>query len=272
MIAPLCFCDIMAKKSVEKYIHEILDANGAMLFSVIDPVDYSSEKEAIKTAEAVIRGGADIIVLGGSIGAQGELLDNVATGIKDVVDSPLILFPGNIATITKYADAIYFMSLLNARNPYWITQAQMLSAPLIKSLGIEPLPVGYIVVQPGGTVGWVGDVNVVPREKPKIAASLALAGEYLGNRFIIKDTGSNPKLQHMGPVPKEMVSAVSSAIKVPYIVAGGVATTSDLRLAYSNGADIVQIGTAFENADNAYRRALAFSKVVKEEGRKKIKG
>ena len=76
----------------------------------------------------------------------------------------------------------------------------------------------------------------------------------------------------MGPVPKEMVRAVSSAIKVPYIVAGGVTTTLDLRLAYSNGADIVQIGTAFENADNAYKRALAFSKIVKEEGRKKIKG
>ncbi len=262
----------MAKKSVEKYIHEVLETKGAMLFSVIDPVDYSSEKNAIKTAEAVINGGADMIVLGGSIGAQGELLDNVAIGIKEKVANPLILFPGNIATITKYADAIYFMSLLNARNPYWITQAQMLSAPLIKSLNIEPLPVGYIVVQPGGTVGWVGDVNVVPREKPKMAASLALAGEYLGNRFIITDTGSNPRLQHFGPVPKDMVKAVSSAITVPYIVAGGVTTTSDLKLAYSNGANIVQIGTAFENAENARKRALSFSKIVKEEGRKKIKG
>jgi len=65
--------------------------------------------------------------------------------------------PGNIATITRYADAIYFMSLLNARNPYWIIQAQMLAAPIIKHLKLETLPVGYIVVAPGGT-GRLGRV------------------------------------------------------------------------------------------------------------------
>jgi len=80
----------------------------------------------------------------------------------------------------------YFMSLLNARNPYWIIQAQMLAAPIIKHLKLETLPVGYIVVAPGGTVGWVGDVNLVPREKPKIAAALAEAGEMLGNDLLLQ--------------------------------------------------------------------------------------
>ncbi len=255
----------------ERYIHELLDTKGAMLFSLIDPVDYPTGDDAVRTAKALNEGGSDAILLGGSTGAQGELLDDAAKEIKESIDVPLIVFPGNIATVTRHADAIYFMSLLNARNPYWITHAQMLSAPVIRSMGIEPLPVGYIVVYPGGTVGWVGDVNVVPREKPKIAASLALAGEYLGNRLILTDTGSNPRAQHSGPIPNEMVRAVKSMISVPYIVAGGITSTTELRGAYASGADIVQIGTAFENGSNPLRRARLFSKVASEEGMRKLR-
>ncbi len=203
----------------EKYIYERLDEKGALMFMLVDPVDYKTPELAIKTAKEAEAGGADMILVGGSIGAQGELLDYVASGIKDAVSSPVVLFPGNIASLTKHADAVYFMSLLNARGTYWITHAQMLSAPIVKQMKIEPLPVGYIVVAPGGTVGWVADVNLVPREKEKIAAALALAGEYLGNRFIITDVGSNPQMMGSGPVPPTMIRTVKSAISVPYIVA-----------------------------------------------------
>lgn len=262
----------MKSGKVETYIHEILKTKGAGLFSLIDPVDYKSVDEAVKTTKEVVEGGADLILLGGSTGAQGELLEDVAKHIKEEIDVPLVLFPGNIATITRHADAIYFMSLLNARNPYWITQAQMLAAPVVKMAKVEPLPVGYVVVYPGGSVGWVADANFVPREKPKIAAALALAGEYLGNRFILTDTGSNPRLQGSGPIPKEMIRMVRSVITVPYIVGGGILSTSELKDAYQAGADIVQIGTAFEKGDgSAYKKALAFSKVTKEEGAKKLK-
>jgi phosphoglycerol geranylgeranyltransferase len=254
---------------VEKYIHERLERDKALLFTLIDPVDYGSELAAIKTAIATAEGGADIVLIGGSTGAQGELLEGVTEGIKAEVDIPVVLFPGNIATITRYADAVYFMSLLNARNPYWITQAQMLSAPVIKTLDIEPLPVGYIVVHPGGTVGWVGDANLVPREKPKIAASLALAGEYLGNRLIVTDVGSNPQLQGDVGVPMQMIKAVKSVVSVPYIVAGGIRNIDDARNAVKSGADILQIGTAIEKAKNPKAAASSFSKAIREAAKKR---
>ncbi len=256
---------------IERYIYERLEERGALMFMLVDPVDYKTPDIAIKTAKEAVDGGADLILVGGSIGAQGELLDYVTKGIKEATGSPVVLFPGNIATLTKHADAVYFMSLLNARNPYWITNAQMLSAPLVKQLKIEPLPMGYIVVAPGGTVGWVGDANLVPREKNHIAAALALSGEYLGNRFIITDVGSNPQLMGQGPVPPEMIRAVKDAISVPYIVAGGIKTVDDLRATVKAGADIVQIGTVIEQASGARKTAEAFAHVVKEEGLKRIK-
>ncbi|MCL5102361.1 MAG: geranylgeranylglyceryl/heptaprenylglyceryl phosphate synthase [Candidatus Marsarchaeota archaeon] len=262
------------KGKVEKYIDETLRAKGAMLFSLIDPIDYKSWDDVVRTAKAVDKGGSDILLIGGSSGVQGSMLDEVTKAIKESIDIPIILFPGNVATITKYADAIYFQSLLNSRNPYWHAQVQMLGAPLIKMAGIEPLPVGYILIAPGGTAGWVGDANLVPQEKPKIAAALALTGQYLGNRLIVTDTGSNPRLQGSGPIPPAMIKAVKSAIDVPYIVGGGIISEKELRTAYRSGADVVQIGTAFEQSSSeslVTKKARLFSRITKEEGLKKLK-
>ena len=259
---------------VERYINETLETKGAMLFSLIDPMDYDKPEDAVGVASESARGGADVVLVGGSMGVQGKELDDITATIKEKIDVPLVLFPGNMATITKYADAIYFQTLLNSRNSYWHSQAQMLVAPLIRHLGIEPLPVGYILVEPGGTAGWVGDANLIPKEKPKIAAALALTGQYFGSRLIVTDTGSNPRLQGGGPIPADMIRAVRQAIDVPYVVGGGIVSEQELRTAYKNGADAVQIGTAFENGStsSAYKKALLFSRIAKEEGARKRKG
>ncbi len=263
----------MKSGKVEIYINEQLESKGALLFSLIDPVDYRDEKSAVKTAKDSVRGGADVVLIGGSVGVQGSMLDSVAKSIKEEIDVPLVLFPNNNSTITTYADAIYFISLLNSRNPYFHTQAQLLAAPVLRAANIEPLPMGYILISPGGTAAWISDANLVPREKPTIAALLALTGEYFGFRFILTDTGSSPQSQGEGPIPPEMIRAVKSMISVPYIVAGGIRTVKDLRAAYSSGADIVQVGTAFQSGrgDATYRAASSLSKVAKEEGLKKIK-
>ncbi len=260
-------CISMKTGNVEKYINEKIEKDGGIISIIIDPVDYPHMQKAIDTAIMAHEAGFDIVAVGGSIGAQGKLLDSVTKAIKEKVKTPVVLFPGNIATITPYADAIYFMSLLNSRNPYWISQAQTLAAPLIKNLNVEPLPIGYIVVEPGGTVGWVGDANVVPRNKPQIAAALALAGQYNGNRIIFTDAGSAA----YEPVPVEIVSAVSHAIDVPYLVAGGIKTPKQAGDIIAAGADWIQIGTAAEKSKDPKKMLKSFVDAVKQAGRKKIR-
>jgi phosphoglycerol geranylgeranyltransferase len=258
--------EFMAGK-VEKYILDGITRRGGLLFALIDPVDYKSPELAIKAGGEAAEGGADIVLVGGSIGAHGELLDAVTKGIKDKSNVPVVLFPGNIATVTKYADALYFMSLLNSRNPYWISQAQMLAAPTVKKMGIEALPVGYIVVEPGGTVGYVGDVNLVPRNRPQIAAALALSAEMSGFRFILTDSGSNPTDGHM---PLEMVTAVAKAVSVPYIVGGGVRTAAQAASVIAAGADAVQVGTALESGGNLKGKVSEMVKAIREAGKAKV--
>jgi len=255
----------MKPGKTEKYINEKIGKDGAILSIIIDPCDYQNPKKAIETGIASAKAGADIIAVGGSIGAQGKLLDDVTRTIKEAVSVPVVLFPGNIATLTPYADAVYFMSLLNSRNPYYITQAQTISSPIIKKMGIEPLPMGYIVVEPGGTVGWVGDANLVPRNKPKIAAALALAGQYSGCHIIFTDAGSAA----YEPVPVEMVKAIRNEIDIHYLVAGGIRSAEQAAAIVRAGADWIQIGTAAENSSNVKETISKFVKAIKAEGKKK---
>jgi len=253
---------------VEKYLLEKKRTEGALFFAVIDPLDYKSLDDAIKTARAAYEGGADLIVVGGSTGVQGQALDVTVAEIKKAVDVPVNLFPGNIATVTATADSIYFMSMLNSRNPYWITGAQTLAAPVIKKIGVEPLPVAYIVVGEGGTVAWVGDSKPIPLNKPKLAAAMALAAEYMGFRFVFTDAGSNPP----EPIPAEMVAAVRHVLNKDtfYIVAGGIRNEGQVRLDIKAGADAVQIGTAIEGVRNVKETVSKLVKAVKEEGKKRI--
>jgi phosphoglycerol geranylgeranyltransferase len=251
---------------VEKYINEKIQSDGGILSIIIDPMDYPLPEKAVEAGIKSAKAGADLIAVGGSIGSQGKLLDTVTRQIKEKIEVPIVLFPGNIATITPFADAIYFMYMVNSRNPYWHSQAQTLAAPLVRRLGVEPLPVGYIMVEPGGTAGWVGDANLVPRDKPKIAASLALAAQYMGARIIFTDAGSAvPE-----PIPREMVQMVSQAINVPYLVAGGIRTPGQAGDIIKAGADWVQIGTSIERSGNIQKSVQSLVKAIKYAGKKKL--
>lgn len=243
---------------VEKYLVERLEKE-KLIFALIDPLDYKNKEDAVRKGIAAAEGGAAAVLIGGSIGVQGDVLDYVVKSIKEKVEVPTILFPGNIATVTKYADAVYFMSLLNSRNPYWITGAQALASGVVKSIGIEPLSVGYIVVEPGGSVGWIGDANLVPRNRPRLAAALALAGQYIGSHFILIDAGSASKL---GPAPNEIVSSVKKTIDIPLIIGGGVRTVNEARMVAKAGADIIQVGTIIEKVSNPRKTIESFVKAI----------
>lgn len=252
----------------EKYVREKREEKGCLLFSLIDAVDYSIE-EAADTAKGAEEGGADIILVGGSIGSQGALLDERVKAIKEAVSTPVILFPGNIGTVSKYADAIYFMYLVNSSNAYWLSGAQIQAAFTVRKSRIEAIPTAYIVVHPGQTVGWVGEARMIPPDKPQLTAACALAGELMGAHFVVTDVGSGAP----SPVPASHVREVKSALseETTYIVGGGLRTPELARKAFASGADAIQVGTAMEKKTNVSAIVGKFAKVAREEGRKRVK-
>ncbi|MCX8154555.1 MAG: geranylgeranylglyceryl/heptaprenylglyceryl phosphate synthase [Candidatus Micrarchaeota archaeon] len=233
-------------RNIIEYLYEKRHNGEKLLFSVIDPLDYPSIDSAVKVGVSAYEAGFDMILVGGSIGVQGELLDETVRRIKENVSVPVVLFPGNISTVTKYADGIYFMSLLNSRNPYWITRVQLLALPIIKRLNIQIIPTAYVVVEPGGTVGWVGDVDLIPQSKPKLLSGFASLAEVMGFKIFLADVGSNAD-RH---VPLDGISEMSENTKnILKIVAGGIKTPGQLRDIYRAGADGAQIGTVLERGE-----------------------
>ncbi len=227
-----------------------------LFIGVIDP-DLGVERNA-RLAKIFEEGGADVLFIGGSSGITRGELDLLVKSIKEECSLPVILFPGNAQMLTKYADAVLFMSLMNSDDPYWITGAQVLAAPLVERLGIEPIPTAYLVFEPGMAVGWIGRARVLRRDKPYIALAYALAAQYLGKKVVIMDAGSGAP----EPVPADTVKLITSNIDIPVSVGGGIRTIAQARQLVKAGAAGLQIGTVVEQSPNPLEKAKAFAEVI----------
>jgi len=228
--------------SVEKYLLERIAAERSIHITLIDP-EKVTPPQASKIARKAKASGTVAIMIGGSTFVSQTHLDAVTKIVKRTVNIPVILFPNNVSGITRYADALWFMSLLNSVDPYFLIGAQILGAPLVKKYDLEPIPMGYIIVGDGGTAGVVGKAIAVPYDKPELAAAHALAGQYLGMRFIYLEAGSGAK----EPVPPEMIRTVKHHIAVPLIVGGGIRARGQALSAASAGADIIVTGNVVED-------------------------
>ncbi len=233
--------------NVENYIKETLKDH-KLHFTLIDP-DEQSPEDAALMAKAAQDANSDGILVGGSITDQDDL-NLTVKAIKENTDLPVVLFPGNISGVSKYADAILFMSLLNSTNPYWITGAQALSAPSIKKMGIETIPMGYLIIEPGGTVGWVGDAKPIPRKKSDLALAYSMAAEFLGMRVIYLEAGSGADSH----IPLDFIMKVKKLTNLILIVGGGIRTAKDAAEVSQAGADIVITGTVVEETEDAYKK------------------
>lgn len=244
------------KGGVEQYIRDIRARGKGVFMGLLDPGKYAPEK-TVELAEMLYKGGADIIMLGGSMGTE-ALIDTCGKGIKEKCPLPLHLFTGNATALTKHADSIYFMTVLNSENPYWISGVQAVGAPFIRKHKVEAIPAAYLIFEPGQTVGWVSEANLIPRDKPDAAVAYSQAAECMGMRFVILESGSGAPVH----VPLEIVKAVRKATNLIIVIAGGVKTPEQARALIEAGADCIHIGTKIEDAAYPLARTKEFAKAI----------
>ncbi len=229
---------------VERYLLDKTARNGTIHISLIDPQNVTPEK-ASELANKLQEMGTSAIMVGGSTVVSQRELDEIIKSIKNNASIPVILFPNGIAGISEHADAIFFSSLMNSINPYYITGAQALGAPLVKRYDLEALPMGYIIIGSNtGAAGFVGQALPIPSDKPELGSMYALAAEYLGMRFVYLEAGSGSKM----PVSSEMISLVKNSVGIKVIVGGGIKTTEHARDIVNAGADILITGTLIEES------------------------
>jgi putative glycerol-1-phosphate prenyltransferase len=185
----------------------------------------------------------DYFFVGGSLVISNHL-DDCIRQIKTSCNIPVVLFPGSPSQVSRYADALLYLSLISGRNPELLIGQHVVSAPFVKQSGLEILPTGYIVVDGGAptTVSYISNATPVPADKNEIAMCTAMAGEMLGMQLIYMDAGSGAKR----PITEVMIEKVARNIEAPLIVGGGITNPEKAYLNCKAGADIIVVGNAIE--------------------------
>ena len=192
------------------------------------------------------------IFVGGSTDKD-NVTDTVVTAIKKTTHLPVVLFPGDVSQISQKADGILFLSLLSGRNPEYLIEQQIKSVPFLKDSSLEILPTGYILIdgQKNTATQKVSNTKPISQENTELILNTALAGEFSGKKLIYLEAGSGAKI----PVDTNIITVVKSNLSIPLIVGGGIRSKKQLETTFNAGADIVVIGTAFEN-DEAFFNQL----------------
>lgn len=224
-------------------------------FSLLDP-DKQSPEEAGHLAKTAMEAGSSAMMVGGSTLMSQDQVDETVKSIKKQSKLPVILFPSGAKFLSKYADAVFFMSLLNSRNLGYVIREHVKGAPFVKHSGIEPISMGYVIVEPGMTAGKVGEVDLVGKDDIQTAVGYALAAQYLGMDFFYLEAGSGAPI----PVSNEMIAAVKKNISIPLVVGGGIRTAKTASEKAKAGADIVVTGTTLEEEPDLKK---ALSKIIK---------
>jgi len=229
-------------KYIYQNILESISKEEKLLAILIDPDKMKLEDLAgfmLKLNQSL----ATHIFVGGSI-VEDNVTETLVLKLKTFTNLPIVLFPGDVSQITKEAHALLFLSLISGRNADYLIGKHVTSVSKLKSTDLQVIPTGYILIENGKetAVERVTQTKPIPKKDIQTIVDTARAGELLGMKLIYLEAGSGA----IYPVTSEIITNVKIEIQCPLIVGGGIKTKQQLNQAYNAGADMVVIGTAFE--------------------------
>lgn len=221
-----------------------------LLAVLIDP-DKMMLKDVSGFVKKLNQSIATHIFVGGST-VEDSATEILVIEIKKHTNLPIILFPGDVSQITKEADAILFLSLISGRNTTYLIDKHVASVPKLRATNLEVIPTGYMLIESGKrtAVQRVTETKPISRNDIQTIINTAKAGELLGMKLIYLEAGSGA----LQAVPIECIKKVKNEIYCPLIVGGGIKNLEQLKDSYKAGADLVVIGTAFEEDESFFEQ------------------
>ena len=216
---------------------------GKKSFAVLIDPDKVNQTNIEQLIALSVEAKVDYFLVGGSL-VISNYLDEGLQLIKKSCNIPTILFPGSPNQVSKYADALLYLSLISGRNADLLIGQHVISAPVVKQSGLEIMPTGYMVIDGGAptTVSYISNATPIPADKNEIAMCTAMAGEMLGMKLIYMDAGSGAKRA----ITESMIQKVAACIEVPLIIGGGITQPEKAYLNCKVGADVIVVGNAIE--------------------------
>jgi len=232
--------------TVFSQLKSVIQQKGAAFVVLLDP-DRKNEESIEVRVELANHAGVDALFVGGSLMMDGKCNERVRR-IKEKSDVPVIFFPGGVGQLNSHYDAMLFMSVISGRNPHYLIGEQAIAAPMVKDIGMETIPTGYMLMDggAGSTVEFMSGTRPIPMNRPDVAVAHALAGQYLGMDLIYLEAGSGAK----EPVANDVIKAVTDALDIPVIVGGGIRNAKTAAEKVKSGASIIVTGTVIEENSN----------------------
>lgn len=231
-------------KSILQHIKTSEEKHLAIL---IDPDKFDIKKTS-QFIDKVNKSIITHIFIGGSTVAE-NITDELIKLIKPLTTLPIVLFPGDVSQVSKFADAILFLSLLSGRNPEYLIGQQVKSVSKLRQTNLEVIPTGYILVDGGTNTATQKVTNTRALTKVSEIIDTSKAAEFLGMKVVYLEAGSGAKFS----VSEKIIKEVKKDINIPLIVGGGIRNITQLEKAYKAGANLVVIGTVFENNENFFK-------------------
>src|SRR6476619_53851 len=236
--------------------HQIQErkSSGKQSFAVLvdpDKVNVATTEQLVSLA---VDARIDYFFVGGSLVISNNL-DECIRQIKVSCSIPVIIFPGAPSQLSRYADALLYLSLISGRNPELLIGQHVISAPAVKQSGLEIMPTGYMVIDGGAptTVSYISNAAPIPADKNEIAMCTAMAGEMLGMKLIYMDAGSGAKR----PISESMIESVAQKIEMPLIIGGGIIEPEKAYRNCKAGADVIVVGNAIEKDSSLIKEMSA---------------
>tara|TARA_R110002074_G_scaffold20459_7_gene64892 strand:+ start:279 stop:1013 length:735 start_codon:yes stop_codon:yes gene_type:complete len=235
-------------KNLYQDILDSISKNKKLLAVLIDP-DKMTVEMAASFIEKVNKSVITHIFVGGST-VKEHVTNSLVSKIKSLSNLPVILFPGDVSQITKNADALLFLSLISGRNPEYLIGKQVVAVSKLRQMNLEIFPTGYILIENGKETSVQKVTKTIPMSRKSIQAivNTAKAGELLGMKLIYLEAGSGA----LYPINDSIISSVKQELSIPLIVGGGIKSKVQLDEAYNAGADMVVVGTAFEEDESFF--------------------
>ena len=217
-------------------------SKGAGFIVLVDP-DRVAETDVPDLVDMCEAAGADAFFVGSSILYHPDFHQFVSI-LSGAASIPVIGFPGSVSQLSPALDAVLFLSVVSSRNPEYLFGQHVHAAPVVRSMGIESISTGYMLVECGKTTTaqYVTHSMPLPQDKPDVAAATALAAEMMGMKLLFADGGSGAQAS----VPEPMISAISEVCSIPLVVGGGLRTPNDVARKVQAGASFVVVGNAIE--------------------------
>ena len=222
---------------------------GEQLFAVLIDPDKFELKNTGGFIEKVNNSIATHIFVGGSV-VDADATEALVHKVKKFTNLPIVLFPGDVTQITNSANALLFLSLLSGRNADYLIGKHVEAVSKLRETTLEVILTGYILIDGGvkTAVSRVTQTEAISRENLQTIVDTAKAGQLLGMQLMYLEAGSGASY----PVSREIIKRVKKELKIPLIVGGGIKTKTQLENAFAAGADMVVVGTAFEEDESFF--------------------